>query len=1021
MLTLIYIFRSRQKIKETRIMRLFNKSSNTQKSTKIKRAGAVMIAAITLFSAVAIALPILTKEGKESDPESDIHNSAEALDIGEVTYMLDDYGNLMSNEKDGDFHVIAQISASSICYDGEDFVCVGRDGSIFKVATNGQNSELLFASAQADGPLVLCGDDIWYKSGDRLMHTSSGEYPTCETVLDNFASLCMSNDDELILYADNPDYIIEPNGGEFDYEGKNDQYVSYLYSIDSSLLIEFDENLESDGNALYMPEFADTTSAATINGVSFPFADYPVGSFFTKNGKSCTCHNQGICVASPARCNCMRYYPTGVKATCKVDLLSSQCYGFARFCQWRAYGYHDAEAKKFYNAFGGTLSAGKWTSNMIKEMFTTAGPGGHLRTGSGHSLFVMQVSSTGFITYECNMSQTGKNCIIYTRTWTWDSFHKSYGSRAMLYYNMPKDIDTSSGVVGGDDLTPGTYQTLADILNMRELPTTSSSIICTIPNGTVLTVTEILKVGNFYWGKTSYNDKEGWVRLDYAVPISGRMTSIKITSPPSKTNYFVGDTLDTSGLEVTGYFSDGTSVVIEGYTCTGYNMSKAGDYTVRVSASGYSDTFEITVKLKMIYPTSVSLDISNKVSIKGDSIQPTVTILPSDATQRKLVWTSSDESVATVSESGQVMIGGVGRTVITVTTENDLTASFSILSIEMPSDTEWSVDSEGNPLPALPDGIDPQDYSIRYRTKKSDGTFSEWVYSTIPSGLDAEIECQFRSFTMTFISDGKDIYDPQAVDVNTYIDISKYTLSKDGYIFAGWFKTNRAALALDRSEAVGKEIKITGDLTLYAGWIEIGKINLDPSDNLDRSGTLEGLSSAGVGIRADGQSTGMRFYTRVNRSLLLDIAKLHSDNSLPNDLSCTSKGIGYGTVVIMRSELSGNLKKGSATTAYLSSKKALIVPATNSIYEYDTYIVYTALVNGYESKYYDTDFVARPYITYKDANGFEHTYYFTATGEGAVGGGIVANLHEAADIAYASGDVLEKRMIEDYIYSRYAS
>lgn len=990
---------------------------------KITKKGAVAIFLVvaTLFSSIAVCLPFFINDSADKFESNGTYNSAEAIDIGDETYSLDPNGVLIRKTSGEDYYeTLADISARSLCRYDDGFICVGTDGSIFTVNMQGEDKNTLFASAMADGPLAISQSEIWYKSGNRLMHTSGDEYPICETTLDDFAAMQMKDSGEIMLYADNPAYIVEPNGGEFDFEGRNDQYLTYLYSTDNSLLIEVDENLENDG-LIYIDENVDTTSAATINGVSFPFADYPVGSFFTKNGRSCTCHNKGICVSSPASCNCMRYYPTGVKATCTIDLLSSQCYGFARFCQWRAYGYHDAESKKFYNAFGGTLSAGRWTANTIKEIFTSVGPGGHLRTGSGHSLFVMQVSSTGFITYECNMSTTGKNCIIYTRTWTWDSFHSKYGSRAMLYYNMPKDINNTGSVVGGEDLTPGTYQTLADILNMRELPTTESAKICTIPNGTVLTVTEILKVGGYYWGKTTYNDKEGWVRLDYAVPISGKVKSIKITSPPSKTTYFVGDTLDTSGLEVTAYFSDGTSVVIDGYTCSGYNMSKAGTYTVRVSASGFSDTFEITVKLKMIYPTSITLGVSDTVSIKGDNITPGVTILPTDATQRKLVWSSTDETVATVSSSGEVSINGVGRATITVTTENDLTASFSILSIEMPSDTEWSVDSEGNPLPALPDGIDPQDYSIRYRTKKSDGSYSEWVYAPIPSGLDTDIECQFRSFTMTFISDGKDIYEPQAVDVNTYIDISKYFLSKEGYLFAGWFTTNKAALSLDRNYAVGKEVKITGDLTLYAGWIEIGTITPEGGDPFENSGATEGLSIVGAGIRADEGSAGIRFYSRVSRSLLADIEKLHSDNSLPDSLSCTSKGIGYGTVVIMRSALSGQLEKGSSSTAYLSSKKALTVPAANSIYEFDDYIVYTALVNGYESKYYDTDFVARPYITYKDANGFEHTYYFTSTESDSVGGGIVANLHELADAAYASGNSLEKRVIEDYIYSRYAN
>ncbi len=993
----------------------------SERSTNKRRITAAVLAAAALFSACAAALTSVfnTADKQPAVSSSEICNSASAVDDGNDTYMLDPSGNLLL-KKDGDDYstTLADISASSICLSDGRFVCVGLDGSIFTTDKNGSDRQLLFASAMADGPLAVAKSGIWYKSGDRLMHIKDGEYPVCATTVDNFAAINMISETEIRLYAENPDYIQEESGGEYDFEEENDQYIAYLFSPETGYTVLYDENLEDTDNQVTVESLANG-SATTINGVAFPFADYPVGSFFTKNGGSCTCHNQGICVSSPARCNCMRYYPTGVKATCTVDLYSSQCYGFARFCQWRAYGYFDVESKKFYNAFGSKLSGGKWTANTIKEVFTSVGPGGHLRTGSGHSLFVMQVSSTGFITYECNMSRTGKNCIIYTRTWTWDSFYSKYGSRDMLFYNMPTNLDNTGEIIGSDDMTPGTYQTLADILNMREKPTTSSAIIAQIPDQTILTITEVTKVGGYYWGYTTYDDKNGWVRLDYAVPISGKVKSIKITSPPSKTTYFVGDSLDTTGLEVTAYFSDGTSVVIDGYTCTGYNMSTAGNYTVRVSASGFSDTFAITVYKKMIYPTSVKLSTDSTVSIKGDNYELGVTLQPSDTTQRKLVWTSSNESVATVSASGAVVIKSAGKAEITVTTENNLTATMSIVAIEMPSGTEWSVDADGNPLPALPDGIDPQDYSIRYRTKKTDGKWSEWVYSAIPNNIGVEVQCQFRSFTMTFISDGKDIYEPAAVDVNTYIDISKYTLEKEGYIFAGWFSTNRAALALDRKYAVGKEVKITGDLTLYAGWIEIERADADPGDKYADGGTVEGFSVIGTEVKADEKSVGIRFLTRISKSVLDDIQKLHADNALPNNLSSTSKKIGYGTVVIMKSALSGDLTKGSTTNKYLSGKKALIVPATNIYAEYSDYIVYDALVNGYDKNYYDVDFVARPYITYLDANGFEHTYYFTYTGEGSTGGGITANLHEVADKAYESGDNLTKHMIEDYIYSKY--
>lgn len=55
----------------------------------------------------------------------------------------------------------------------------------------------------------------------------------------------------------------------------------------------------------------------------------------------------------------------------------------------------------------------------------------------------------------------------------------------------------------------------------------------------------------------------------------------------------------------------------------------------------------------------------------GESVNLCATVLPGNATDKSVVWTSSDESVATVSQSGRVTAISDGRAVITVTTVED--------------------------------------------------------------------------------------------------------------------------------------------------------------------------------------------------------------------------------------------------------------------------------------------------------------------------------------------------------------
>ena len=70
-----------------------------------------------------------------------------------------------------------------------------------------------------------------------------------------------------------------------------------------------------------------------------------------------------------------------------------------------------------------------------------------------------------------------------------------------------------------------------------------------------------------------------------------------------------------------------------------------------------------------IHATSISLDITTKTAERYDEFQLTATIAPQNFTDA-VTWTSSNEDVATVSDTGYVEICGAGTAVITVTAGN---------------------------------------------------------------------------------------------------------------------------------------------------------------------------------------------------------------------------------------------------------------------------------------------------------------------------------------------------------------
>ncbi|MBO4356238.1 MAG: bacterial Ig-like domain-containing protein [Clostridia bacterium] len=992
---------------------------------------------------LAFAMPLATSPGLLENiinvgKEHEIILSASVFDYGDESYFCDDNGTVFLSEAESETNKrIAELGAVSIAVKDDTIYYADSFGKILRYEIASGKSTAVYKGSLCEGNFGLYDNTLFF-IGDQTLFKVNGKKATALVEIEGLRSMKILDRDTIILYANNDHYHPETPGEEFLHEEKNDQYDTYVYSLSSDLVTVYDEHLE-EANAVFTPtsiserlnlsNLSSSTSsgdAITINGKTFPIDDtisgarayYPVGSFFTYNGKSCTCHGRNTCVSNPSDCNCIRYWPN--KSNRQVDLAAVQCYGFARFCMWYAYGYYD-NTNKTYNAFGGSLSAGKWSANTIKNIFLEVGPGGHLRTGSGHSLFVISVSTSGFITYECNKSRTGHNCEIYTRSCTWDTFYSTYGSRDMLFYNIPKDISSTGQIITDDKMQVGMYQTLADELNLRSGPSTSYSKLGQIPKGTPLAVTEVVKGTSYNWGYTSYNGIHGWVALEYAVYVSSAMTGLAVTQPPNKTQYYEGDSFSTEGLEISAEFADGTSLVISGYVCTGYNMNTSGIYNVNVSCNGFTTSFQIEVTKRKVYPTEISLRYNETnlnqhqlVSIIGDNYDIETSLYPLNVTQRDITWNSTDESVATIDDSGKLSIVSPGTTEISATTENDLSATFIVTAIRMPEGTEWSP-----ALSALPDGIDPQDYSIRYKIKQSDGSWpDEWNYDSIANANGKDALYQFRSFTLTFMSDGKIMGTPEKIDVNSYVDITGKTLEKDGYLFAGWFKSNKAALALDKSEAYDTKTMVKGDMTYYAGWIRLADITADPSDTIGDGQISGSFELEGIGIRADATTVGIRYFVKISSSLISGLKKLHSDNSVIGS-NVPSKNIGYGAVAVRRSTLEGPLIKSVKDNNYLAYGGVVTIPAANEYEMYNGYSVFTVYVTGYTADYYDTEFVVRPYITYKDANGFTHTYYCSVTGENAYAEGYSISLRRAAHMVYDSADFTTKENIRTYIFDKF--
>ena len=98
---------------------------------------------------------------------------------------------------------------------------------------------------------------------------------------------------------------------------------------------------------------------------------------------------------------------------------------------------------------------------------------------------------------------------------------------------------------------------------------------------------------------------------------------------------------------------------------------KVGNATITVTTEdgGKTATCQVTVLMKVVPVSSVSLDKTSVELTEGDETTLTATVNPDNATNKNVTWKSSDNSVATVSD-GKITALNAGTTSITVTTED---------------------------------------------------------------------------------------------------------------------------------------------------------------------------------------------------------------------------------------------------------------------------------------------------------------------------------------------------------------
>lgn len=121
--------------------------------------------------------------------------------------------------------------------------------------------------------------------------------------------------------------------------------------------------------------------------------------------------------------------------------------------------------------------------------------------------------------------------------------------------------------------------------------------------------------------------------VSYEKFVDQYVTGITVSKMPDKVTYYQGELFDSTGLEVSKTYSDGTLEVITDYELSGFDSSSAGTKTITVTASGKTATFEITVletSVASISVTTMPTKTNYHIGKEFDSTGIVVTATASD-------------------------------------------------------------------------------------------------------------------------------------------------------------------------------------------------------------------------------------------------------------------------------------------------------------------------------------------------------------------------------------------------------
>lgn len=274
------------------------------------------------------------------------------------------------------------------------------------------------------------------------------------------------------------------------------------------------------------------------------------------------------------------------------------------------------------------------------------------------------------------------------------------------------------------DLVKGENATL--VANVLPSDASDPSVTWTSSDEAVASVDDSGKVTATGGGSAVISAKAGDITatcdVTVTVPVEGvEIDPSSITLEVEETAVLVAKVLPEDATDKSVSWSSSNTTVAKVDKDGNLSALKIGTATITVKASGHTATCAVTVKEKSIHVTSVTLNKSTASLNKGASFVLVATVMPYNATDKTVTWTSSDPSVASVNESGKVSALKGGKAVISakadkITATCEVTVIAPVETITLSPETCEIARGEEITLTATVGPEDATDKSVSWST-----------------------------------------------------------------------------------------------------------------------------------------------------------------------------------------------------------------------------------------------------------------------------------------------------------------